>query len=265
MFGGGMIKTAGSLLNWGVLNGHPLDIDYETIYKGFNDTITGQSEGALVNLLIAGLLCWGLWSLLKLLFKRDDARKLEQWKKLETIKPDYAYKGTGDAQKRQWMRIEAEAAFSFWQIDNQGQIMDNEVSEKLLDLSAGGLSFYTDEVLDIDKKIHIQLDLGKPPIIKLTGRVARVQFSPEGEEKRYMIGIQFLGIRTGEQDRIIKQTLNSQRRVIGEQKRQQEMCPNCGQPLPYNERGEFDACPDCAANDNSTGAEEAAATKGTEE
>lgn len=258
MAGDGMIGTVGLLSSWGVINGKPLDIDYNLIYKGFTDTMNGQAESAIINLLLGGLICWGLWSLMKWFFKRDEKRKLETWQKVETIKPDYEYKGSG--QKRQWMRIEAEAGFSFWLLNPQGQIIGDEVSEHLLDLSAGGLSFYTDEILDIDKQIHMQLNLGKPPILKLTGRVARVQFSPEGVEKRYMIGIQFIGIRVGEQDRIIKYTLNSQRKVIEEQKRASEICPNCGQPLPLNDRGEPGICEHCAAEEAKSAEMEAAAS-----
>jgi len=257
MLGSSVIGTAGMLPVWGVINGEPLDIDYSLIYKGFNDTLNSQAEGALLNLLIAGLVCWGLWSIMKWLFKRDERRKVANWKKVEVIKPDYEYKGSG--QKRQWMRIEVEAGFSFWLLNAQGQVIGDEVSEGLLDISAGGLSFYTNEVLDIDKKLHMQINLGKPPILKLTGRVARVQFSPEGVEKRYMIGIQFIGIRAGEQDRIIKYTLSRQRKVIEEQKKQQEMCPACGQPLPFNERGEIEPCPHCLAADEAAANLESAA------
>lgn len=256
MAGAGIVTTIGLFSIWGVINGEPLDIDYNLIYKGFNDTMNGQAEGAILNLLLGGLICWGLWSLMRWLFQRDEKRKLETWSKVETIKPDYAYKGSG--QKRQWLRIDdAEAGFTFWLLNPQGQIVGDGVDEKLLDLSAGGLSFYTNELLDIDKQLHMQLDLGKPPILKLAGRVARVQFSPEGVEKRYMIGVQFIGIRVGEQDRVIKYTLSLQRQVIEEQKRIKETCPICGELLPLNEAGEPGACEHCAAD-------EAAAAAGPE-
>jgi len=245
MLGGVQAIAPESLLLWGVINGEPLDIDYTLIYKGFNDAMNGQSEGAIINLLIAGFICWVFWSIMKWLFKRDEKQKIQTWQKIETIKPDYEYKGSG--QQRQWMRIEAPAGFTFWLLNSQGEVVSDEIEERLLDLSAGGLSFYTNEILDIDKKLYMVLDLGKPPILKLSGRVARVQFSPEGVDKRYMIGVQFVGIRVGEQDRIIKYNLNNQRIVIEEQKKQEEICPTCSHFLPYNELGETEPCAHCLA------------------
>ncbi|HOV79150.1 MAG TPA: PilZ domain-containing protein [Bacillota bacterium] len=81
---------------------------------------------------------------------------------------------------------------------------------RIVDLSGGGLRFSAGQPLQPDTRLRLCFELGDHKL-DLAGRVVRVAETAESSGKStFLIGVEFTGIKTGEQDHIVGFLLREQ-------------------------------------------------------
>lgn len=153
----------------------------------------------------------------------------------------------GSSTQRDWMRLSIEQEVLYARAE------DNKYKRaKVINMSGGGLLFTTREELQKDDELEIILDLSSGEELNLKGRVVRVtEDSGNDDKKQFMIGVQFLNIKKGEQDKIVGEILREQQESVLEEKRKSKgECILCGKPLPEGDKGVKLYCPKCSAHDD---------------
>jgi len=147
--------------------------------------------------------------------------------------------------QREWMRL------SFDQDLLYARHKDDKYRRaKVINMSGGGLLFATGEELQQNDELAIILVLSPGEELNLTGRVVRVTENDDSDNKhRFMIGLQFINIKKGEQDKIVRKILQEQQGTVLEERRKAKgECVLCGRPLPEGDIGVKIYCPKCSAD-----------------
>jgi len=164
--------------------------------------------------------------------------------KMKLNEKDSWYAGTPveSKTKRDWMRLSFEQDLLYMRDKD-----DRYRKAKIINLSGGGLLFATSEELRQNEELAIVLELSPGEELNLTGRVVRVTENDDGgKKKRFMIGLQFINIKKGEQDKIVGKILQQQQGSVLEEKRKAKgECVLCGMPLPEGDKGVKIYCPKC--------------------
>lgn len=201
---------------YGVINGEPLKIDYSVIGKSLNAAMSAQAEKGLLNLILTVILLAVAVYLFRLYGERDLAKRVEHWRRVEVIKPDYSYRGSS-GQRRSWVRVKADMDFDYVVLDETGNPMTEAKRAPVIDLSAGGLSFLSDEDLTAGRELLAFINLDEEQLLRVKARVVRVLKDPDGEN-RWTVGVQFLNLREGDEERIVRWSIRRQREIIEKNK-----------------------------------------------
>lgn len=110
-----------------------------------------------------------------------------------------------DKTQRAWMRLSFNQDLLFSQGNN-----DHFLKGKIVNISASGLLFATDQEIKLNDKLTILLELNPGKELNLTGKVVRITEKTHEEEKLNLIGVEFINIRRGDQDSIIRLILKKQ-------------------------------------------------------
>jgi len=110
-----------------------------------------------------------------------------------------------DKTQRAWMRLSFNQDLLFSQGSN-----DHFQKGKVVNISGSGLLFATDQDIKLNDKLTILLELNPGKKLNLTGKVVRIIEKTHEVEKPNLIGVEFINIRRGDQDSIIKMILEKQ-------------------------------------------------------
>lgn len=150
-----------------------------------------------------------------------------------------------DKQRRAWFRLPVNQYFMYAQ--DKGDLYERT---RAINISGGGLLFATDEKPGFKEKLKIYLNVAPGKRLIINGQVAWVSENPdETEDSRFLVGVEFIDIKAGERDSIVRKILEKQQRIIVENKRKaNHECVKCGIPLTEEDRGESGSlCPRCRA------------------
>lgn len=175
---------------------------------------------------------------------RDQVRQIKNKSVVWNI--DFNEPGGGPhKQRRAWFRLPLNQYFLYAQ-DDSGQY---EIT-KTINISGGGLLFATDEKPDPGEKIRIHINIAREKKLILNGKVVWVSENPEENQgSRFLVGMEFIDIKAGEQDSIVGQILEKQQTIILESKRKaNHECVRCGLPLPdEGQSADGSLCSRCVA------------------
>lgn len=157
----------------------------------------------------------------------------------------------GSNTQRDWMRLSIEQEILFAREEDE-----KYKRAKVINMSGGGLLFATGEELEKNDELKIILEIAPGEELKLNGKVVRITKNDDSDngndnknrnQNRYLIGLQFLNIKKGEQDKIVKRILEKQQDyVIMEKRKAKGECVICGRPLPEADVGVKIYCPKCS-------------------
>ncbi len=115
-----------------------------------------------------------------------------------------------DSNKRDWYRIETEIPLKWYPLPIPSHIQaKNFYDATAVDISGGGLLFYTHEIAALNEEILLLLNLDDMDL-QLSAQTLRVQSEEKDGEKYYLTGVKFTNIREGQRNRIISWILKSQ-------------------------------------------------------
>jgi len=139
-------------------------------------------------------------------FTQIVGRKWEQIPLLIINKPDRLSSSVN--QKREYVRLKVALPLRYQIVDNEE---GSEAEEGItVDLSAGGLLFYTRGELKADQKLIIELQFNPQEIFFAKAHVVRV-FERSKHENAMRVAIEFDDITEGQRDRIFKFIFEKQR------------------------------------------------------
>jgi len=120
---------------------------------------------------------------------------------------------TAYPQRRRFFRVDAEVVLKCWPLTEEEK-PPSEAEAKRVNLSAVGLRFETTKFLKHGEKVGLELRLPGEhgQLVRCVGRVVRVEFS--NDKRIEDVAIDMVGIKTDEQEKIIKFCLSEQRRQI---------------------------------------------------
>lgn len=110
-----------------------------------------------------------------------------------------------DKTQRAWVRFAFNQDLLFLQGSN-----DHFQKGKIVNISGSGLLFATDQDIELNDKLKILLVLNPGKKLNLTGKVVRIIEKTHETEKPNLIGVEFINIRRGDQDSIIRMILEKQ-------------------------------------------------------
>lgn len=112
---------------------------------------------------------------------------------------------------RKWFRLKTRVEFKWLPIDQVPKVRINRYkTDRLIDISGGGMCFATKEKLNYGDQINIILSTGEGEPLVMNGQVNRI-----GEDNAsYTVSVEFIDIRDGQRDRIVAWILNRQRLEI---------------------------------------------------
>lgn len=128
-------------------------------------------------------------------------------------------------QKRKYYRFRTDASLQWAPAKDVLYFNEGEYNvDQLWDISAGGLSFTTQEVLEIGSKVKFLFDFGEKTPLLLEGNVIRVEIRHKEDSKTplYNVGIKFSNIREEERDIIIGWIMKRQRTNIASEAKSQD-------------------------------------------
>ncbi|HZJ84012.1 MAG TPA: PilZ domain-containing protein [Syntrophomonadaceae bacterium] len=115
-----------------------------------------------------------------------------------------------DSNKRDWYRIETDIPFKWYPLPIPTYIQEKNFYDAIaIDISGGGLLFYTHEIATLNEEILLLLNLDGTSL-QLIAQILRVQTEERDGEKYYLTGVKFTSIREGQRNKIISWILKSQ-------------------------------------------------------
>ena len=130
-------------------------------------------------------------------------------------------------QKRMYYRLRADTALQWLPARSAyyANNADEYYEDRLWDISAGGLSFVTQETLNLGDKLIFLFDYGGNAPLRLEGSVTRLEETPDSnpqsytdeEQPCYNVGIRFNSILEDEREIIISWIMKRQRTSITSQ------------------------------------------------
>lgn len=137
------------------------------------------------------------------------SRKLEKVKKRQQMLTSKQI--LSGKQKRNWFRLTTRAEFKWIPAEKASQVRSNRYkSDRLIDISGGGICFSTTEKLKSGDQIKLLLSTGTGEPLFLNGLVIRVS----ADDDINKVSVEFVGIRDGQRDKIVAWILARQRLII---------------------------------------------------
>ena len=119
---------------------------------------------------------------------------------------------------------------------------------KTINMSGSGLLFATNRKFQQNDIIKVAMELEPGDLLRLRARVVRIaEKSGEDDNKQFMLGVQFISISKGEQDKIIGKIISLQQDVLFEEKRKKKReCIFCGAHIPADAGEDVIYCSKCS-------------------
>lgn len=177
----------------------------------FNSPVTDKFSVSSVIVMLASAVLLGAFFYYYTTEKnvRRTSRKLDQVKKHKQMLT--SKQKTSVKQNRNWFRLTTRAEFKWIPIEQASQVRINRYkTDRLIDVSGGGMCFSTKEKLKSGDQIRILLSTGADEPLFLNGRVVRVS----SDNAANKISVEFVGIRDGQRDKIVAWILARQRLAI---------------------------------------------------
>ncbi|NPV92031.1 MAG: hypothetical protein HPY50_14790 [Firmicutes bacterium] len=116
-------------------------------------------------------------------------------------------------QRRSWVRVPASLRISYTTVKDK--VIDDELflETSTIDVSGGGLLFYSDRGYRPGESMRIILHLPKRPL-EVKARVIRSTIIPDQQPRLYQTGVEFIDIRERQRDRVMKYIFEQQRMLI---------------------------------------------------
>ncbi len=198
--------------------------DFSTTVNGAfaSDPFAGNHLIALVSMILLALLVvvsfkWG-W--------RKEIKNVDQhYEQVKKRHNQYmAAVQAGQAQKRQWFRLREPAEFE-WLPPHRPSLARRPKykSDRVIDLSAGGIGFTTTEVLELEDTIRLILYTDEKEPLYLSGRVVRILPDEQSGGMASLIGVSFDDMPESERNRLNAWLIKRQRDFIQKEKAQEQI------------------------------------------
>lgn len=170
----------------------------------FNSPVGEKVNG--VTLILIVITCAALVMIFRYYFTREEKAQREA---REMYRERHRSQSTD--QKRGWFRLKTDAEFRWIpaHLVDRTRISNYNV-DQLIDISGGGLSFSTFEVLNAEDEINMILPTGDANPLSVDGRVIR---AVKGDEA-YNVSIQYIGLLNGQRDKLVAWIQNNQRTAM---------------------------------------------------
>lgn len=123
-----------------------------------------------------------------------------------------------NSNKRAWYRMDTELPFKWYPLPIPSHIKPKNFYDGIaIDISGGGLLFYTEEISNLNEEIKLLLPLDNITL-DLTAQIVRAQAEEKEGMACYLAGVKFTKIREGERDKIISWIMKSQAEDLVNQK-----------------------------------------------
>ncbi len=120
-------------------------------------------------------------------------------------------------QKRDWFRLKTDAEFKWIAAHLADSARESQYNiDQLIDISGGGLSFSTFELLNPADEINMILPTGSNPIC-IDGRVIRAVPSDDA----FHVSVQFIGLLDGQRDKLVAWIQKNQRNAMFVEKQEE--------------------------------------------
>ncbi|MGE5371819.1 MAG: flagellar brake protein [Solirubrobacterales bacterium] len=201
-------------------------------YNNFSQTLNKGMSGDWSSDVQLGLIMLALMALsaaLLLLYKQNRDEKRKKPRKVIEKAPK---------QTRSYVRVEADIPFQYL-IRRDEDVVDAAEFEELeylpahaIDISAGGFMFPTNRDFTMGEQMSILMDLPEGPSLEVVGKVVRILDRPDNAGNLFMIGVQFLDIKSRDQEKIVNWIFKYQRESIEAKKTAQtRLCLMCGHEI----------------------------------
>lgn len=121
----------------------------------------------------------------------------------------------GQMQKRQWFRLKTRDWLRWFHFRGFSPLGDSDYKQdRMVDIGGGGLSFTTEQKLDIGAIITFLLDIGSGEPLSVWGRVVRVQAATKNQPQRYFVAIQFAELPESDRQRLVVWIMQGQRDAL---------------------------------------------------
>jgi Tfp pilus assembly protein PilZ/type IV secretory pathway VirB2 component (pilin) len=211
--------------------------------EGVRNTLDGQAA-ANQNNLVPALVVTIVLLVVIIFLLRSQVKSIRSREKVWNIDLNNPAGGQ-DSQRRAWLRLPVNQFFLYAQDDS-----NLYEKTKAINISGGGLLFATDERPELKEKLKININVAPGKTLTLNGQVAWISENHEdNRDSRYMVGIEFIGIKPGEQDSIVGRILQEQQQMVIEERRKaNNECVKCGLPLTAKDKeqaGNSSVCARC--------------------
>ncbi len=183
-------------------------------YKKTMDYRISHYERFLVPLLALALALLGLsvYWLYSQMQKKKDSQTRDTKKSL--VKRD-------NKPHRKWVRLPIDSHFLYALHDS-----DIYMKSRIINIGGGGLLFATNRKLKLKENLKIIIELDTGERLNLAAIVVRFTENTDGpEDYNYLVGIEFIDISIGEQDRLVRMILKKQQDTLQEDKQPKQDQP----------------------------------------
>ncbi len=140
---------------------------------------------------------------------------------------------SGNKSQREWVRLPVNLHLLY-------ALHDSDIYRKsrMINLGGGGLLFATNQKLKLKENLKIIIELDTGEKLNLAAMVVRFTENTGGPDNyNFLVGVKFINIRKGEQDRLVRMILKNQREFLQEEKykEQGEISENV-KPPPENDK-----------------------------
>ena len=116
-------------------------------------------------------------------------------------------------QRRSWVRVPASMKISYTTVKDKSIIDELYLEAQTIDISGGGLLFYSDRGYRPGERMKVILHLPKRPL-EIRAKVVRSMLIPDQQPRLYQTGVEFTDIRERQRDRVMKYVFEQQRMLI---------------------------------------------------
>ena len=193
--------------------------------SSLNQSFSGQHVLSQKNIsaLIISILVIALLSVVFYLYLQKEKKRqaLSKQRYQEIRKARIAR--SSEQQKRRWFRLKTRAEFKWIPAPLGSEIDEKEYqTDRLLDISGGGLSFSTADIIEPGDEIAILLDVRGKNALSLKAEVVRIVKADNPEEELSTVSVQFTNLSNRDEDRLVSWIIERQRNTIQEEEQEEE-------------------------------------------
>lgn len=189
------------------------EVTFDDISRSLNDSLSGNQLFSMKNIIstILTILFFALAALVfRLAWLRSERQLSQKRRKRISLRP------VNRQQRRNWYRLRINSEFKWIIAGEAVKARENQYkTDRLIDISGGGLCFGTAEKLYPGDEIKMLLDTGRDEPMNLSGRVLRVgkEARPDNTEY-YKVSVEFGHLLIGKRDKIISYIMKRQRENV---------------------------------------------------